>query len=34
LQGKLAVFINKWWPALADKLAYNVIRKEPDSPFV
>lgn len=33
LQGKLAVFINKWWPALADKLAYNVIRKEPDSPF-
>jgi short-subunit dehydrogenase len=33
LQGKMAVFINKWWPALADKLAYNVISKEPDSPF-
>ncbi len=33
MQGKLAVFINKWWPKLADKLAYNVISKEPDSPF-
>lgn len=33
LQGKLAVLINKIWPSLADKLAYNVIKKEPDSPF-
>lgn len=33
LQGKLAVWINKFWPKLADRLAYNVIRKEPDSPF-
>lgn len=33
LQGKLAVLINKIWPALADKLTYNVIRKEKDSPF-
>lgn len=33
LQGKLAVWINKFWPALADKLSYNVISKEPDSPF-
>jgi short-subunit dehydrogenase len=33
LQGKMAVWINKFWPALADRLAYNVIKKEPDSPF-
>ncbi len=33
LQGKLAVFINKWFPKLADKLTYNVIKKEPNSPF-
>lgn len=33
MQGKLAVWINKWWPKLADRLAYNVIKKEPDSPF-
>lgn len=33
LQGKLAVWINKFWPKLADRLAFNVIRKEPDSPF-
>ena len=33
LQGKLAVLINKWFPKLADRLTYNVIKKEPDSPF-
>lgn len=33
MQGKLAVFINKWFPKLADRLTYNVISKEPDSPF-
>jgi len=33
LQGKLAVFINKWFPRLADILTYNVISREPDSPF-
>lgn len=33
LQGKLAVFINKWFPKLADRLTYNVISKEADSPF-
>jgi dehydrogenase/reductase SDR family member 7B len=32
-QGKMAVLINKWWPALADRLTNNVIKKEPDSPF-
>ena len=33
LQGKMAVFINKWFPKLADRLTYNVIKKEPNSPF-
>ena len=33
IQGKLAVFINKWWPSLADRLTYNVVKKEPNSPF-
>jgi hypothetical protein len=33
LQGKLAVWINKLFPKLADILTYNVIAKEPNSPF-
>jgi NAD(P)-dependent dehydrogenase (short-subunit alcohol dehydrogenase family) len=33
LQGKLAVWINKWFPALADRLVYNTMAKEPGSPF-
>jgi short-subunit dehydrogenase len=32
-QGKLAVFINKWFPKLADRLTYNLVKKEADSPF-
>lgn len=32
-QGKLTVFINKWLPALADKLVYNTLAKEKDSPL-
>lgn len=32
-QGKLAVWINKLWPRLADWLTYKVISKEPNSPF-
>ena len=32
-QGKLAVWINKLWPKLADWLTYKVISKESDSPF-
>jgi short-subunit dehydrogenase len=28
-QGKFAVFLNKWWPALADKLIYRELAKEP-----
>lgn len=31
--GKITVFINKWFPRWADKLAFNYIRKEPGSPF-
>jgi dehydrogenase/reductase SDR family member 7B len=32
-QGKLAVFINKWLPGLADRLVFNIMSKEPNSPF-
>lgn len=31
--GKLTVFLNKFFPALTDRLVYNHIAKEPDSPF-
>jgi short-subunit dehydrogenase len=31
-QGKLAVWINKWWPSLADKLVYNEMAKEANAP--
>lgn len=32
-QGKLAVFLNKWLPGLADKMVYNVMAKEANSPI-
>ncbi|HEY8936207.1 MAG TPA: SDR family oxidoreductase [Cyclobacteriaceae bacterium] len=32
-QGKLAVFMNKWLPRLADKLVYNVMAKEANAPI-
>lgn len=32
-QGKLAVFLNKWWPSLADKMVYNVMAKEANAPI-
>ena len=32
-QGKLTVFLNKWLPGIADKLVYNHMKKEKDSPF-
>lgn len=32
-EGKLAVFLNKWVPGLMDKIVYNKMAKEPDSPF-
>lgn len=33
VEGKLAVFLSKWWPRLVDKLSYSHMAKEPDSPF-
>ena len=33
VEGKLSVFLSKWWPSLLDKLAYRHMAKEPDSPF-
>lgn len=32
-EGKLTVWLSKWFPALLDKLAYKHMAKEPDSPF-
>ncbi len=32
-QGKLAIFLNKWMPALADKLVYNTMSKEINAPL-
>jgi short-subunit dehydrogenase len=32
-QGRLVVFINKWFPRLADKLIYNVMAKEANAPL-
>ena len=33
IEGKFTVFLNKWFPALVDKLAYSHMAKEPDSPL-
>ena len=33
-QGKLAVFLNKWMPGLADKMVYKVMAKEANSPVL
>lgn len=32
-QGKLTVFMNKFFPSFMDKMVYNVLAKEKDSPF-
>lgn len=32
-QGKFIVWLNKWFPGLADKLVYNAMAKEADSPL-
>jgi short-subunit dehydrogenase len=32
-EGKFTVFLSKWFPALLDRLSYNHMAKEPDSPF-
>ncbi len=31
-QGKLVVWLNKWWPSLADRLVYDVMAKESNAP--
>ena len=33
MQGKFTVFLNKWLPGLTDRLVYNVMSKEADSPL-
>ena len=33
IEGKLTVFLGKFFPSLLDKLTYNHMAKEPDSPF-
>lgn len=33
LQGKLVVFLNKWLPSFTDRMVYNVMRKEANSPI-
>ena len=32
-QGKLTVFLNKWFPSLMDRLVYNALANEKDSPL-
>jgi dehydrogenase/reductase SDR family member 7B len=32
-QGKMTVFLNKWFPGLMDKMVYNHLAKEKDSPL-
>ena len=32
-QGKLVVFLNKWFPSMMDTIVYNHMKKEPNSPF-
>lgn len=33
LEGKLAVFFNKWWPWLADRLVFNAMAREANAPI-
>ncbi len=32
-EGKLAVWLNKWWPSMAERLVYYVMAKENNAPF-
>ena len=34
MQGKMTVFLNKWFPSLMDKMVYNHMAKEKDSPLI
>jgi dehydrogenase/reductase SDR family protein 7B len=33
-EGKMTVLLNKFFPSFMDKMVYNHMSKEPDSPFV
>jgi hypothetical protein len=33
VQGKFVVWLNKFFPAILDKMVYNHFAKEPDSPL-
>lgn len=33
IEGKFTVFLKKWWPSLLEKLTYNHMSKEPNSPL-
>jgi hypothetical protein len=33
INGKLTVFLNKLFPSLVDRLVFNHLKKEPNSPF-
>ena len=33
MQGKMTVLLNKFFPTFMDKMVYNHMAKEPDSPF-
>jgi short-subunit dehydrogenase len=33
MEGKMAVFLNKWFPSLMDRMVYNAMRKEENSPI-
>jgi short-subunit dehydrogenase len=33
VEGKISLFLSKWWPRLLDRLAYSHMAKEPNSPF-
>jgi hypothetical protein len=32
-QGKLVVWLNKWFPSFADKMVYNAMAKEANAPI-
>jgi len=32
-QGKLAFWLNKWWPSMAERLVYYVMSKENNAPL-
>lgn len=33
VEGKMAVFVSKWWPQLVERVNYKILKNEPDCPF-